>query len=1149
MTDWRFSDPQWIHLIWGVLAITGLLLWLDYRGNRGLERFLATVMHDRLVHRPTSVRRTWWTILLTAAAMMLIAALMRPQSGFHEINTPRVGARLMVCLDVSRSMLAEDVAPNRLQRAKVELLDLLSYIDKDHVGLIAFAGKATVLCPLTSDFGFLRTVIQSAGPQSVPRGGTDLESPIRKAIAGFRGRTDLSRAIILITDGDHHDSFVIDAAKEASEQGIRIICIGFGDEAGSQIVITDPKTGAKTTLMDGEGKPVITRLAGKVLRDIALVTDGVYIPAGTGVLNLEEIYDAHISPLTRGTLDDHHRVVQQERYQWPLLGSIFFLISALFVMRPRSRPKRNGPGGAMITASLLLAPLPTARATIDQTPVPKTVVSEVDSSGIEPSAPIPNSRDAYNQGVKSLNSDKFDEAESAFSLANRHASTDAMVRLQSTYNLGWVEVRRADEKLDSNPQEALKHLHAAEGWFRDASQLDPEATRPRENLEIVARRAIALADALRQEDNDTIEVKLDGLVAAQRQMAGALREASGESESHPLEAQNETVRRACQALEVNQRAVLSLIDEVTKHIRGRIESINDIEDKNRTPEQSLRNSQLIAAADILFKASQRVGQTRRDLRGRQIKRAYRRSEMALGELKRSRDQLRNVVEIIGAVVTDAIELTQHVAMTSETGNLSVDPTADRFTPPTWLTNHYLADSLQTIYQRTEDISTRIGSNIAGIQSDSGNRNKETPADHDPNTNLIQTLETALPVVESASKFFAAAEESILNNQNRNSYTATAQGTKKIIEAHELFLDIRGIIETIYRDEQQIQNTVTADTMESIDDIREAAPMLAHWQQENISRGKRLDTMLQRELSALATDEKKTPTPDNNIDGEQSNDAHRKQQLEAAGTLLASTMQTFEGVKQVIEKFESETASPNDITSLHDGATLSVGQVEALRKLFFSIVEHLRETLRREISLADDTRHIMATHEDDTHSSHIAAIGSQQRALIDTTRQISTSLKTQSEQPSPMQSPNPNTPQGTTNDPAAAAAEQAARLGQAADVVLLAAEAMTTAADALIASPLAEDSIQNSQQQAVERLAEALQLLTPPSDSQQNKPGSDDRDQQQSPQHADSDNQEQENNGDPGSMSRLLQAVRDRDAQRQQKRHQHMAGYMPVEKDW
>ena len=149
----------------------------------------------------------------------------------------------------------------------------------------------------------------------------------------------------------------------------------------------------------------------------------------------------------------------------------------------------------------------------------------------------------------------------------------------------------------------------------------------------------------------------------------------------------------------------------------------------------------------------------------------------------------------------------------------------------------------------------------------------------------------------------------------------------------------------------------------------------------------------------------------------------------------------------------------------------------------------------------------------------------------------------------MQSPNPKTPQGTTNDPTAAAAEQAARLGQAADVVLLAAEAMTTAADALIASPLAEDSIQNSQQQAVERLAEALQLLTPPSDSQQNKPGSDDRDQQQAPQHANSDNQEQENNGDPGSMSRLLQAVRDRDAQRQQKRHQHTAGYMPVEKDW
>jgi Ca-activated chloride channel family protein len=248
--------------------------------------------------------------LLTAAGLFMVLALMRPQWGMRFVATPRVGAEIMIALDVSRSMLADDAKPSRLERAKAEIADLLAYLDQDHVGLIAFAGRASVLSPMTPDRSFLRLVLDGAGPHSVSRGGTSLAEPIQKAVAGLGEPGPAQRALILITDGEDHDSFALDAAKQAAEAGIRIIAIGFGDEAGSRIYVTDPDTGARTLLRDGDGNPVVSRLDGDMLREIALVTDGAYIPAGTGVLDLRSIYQEHIAGLTRSQLDARGRTIR-----------------------------------------------------------------------------------------------------------------------------------------------------------------------------------------------------------------------------------------------------------------------------------------------------------------------------------------------------------------------------------------------------------------------------------------------------------------------------------------------------------------------------------------------------------------------------------------------------------------------------------------------------------------------------------------------------------------------------------------------------------------------------------------------------------------------------------------------------------------------
>ena len=281
MNGFRFAYPESIHLLWALAALMATLMWLQWRHRWALDRFLSRWMQTRLVDA-VSPQRKWLGLTFFGLALLsLVFAAMRPQWGETLRVMPQVGAQIMVCLDVSKSMLAEDTVPNRLERAKSELTDLLALLQGEQVGLVAFAGKATVISPMTTDFGFLRLMLAELGTDSVGRGGTRLEEPIRRAIDGFGDAADISRVILLITDGEDHDSFPLEAAKNAREKGIRIITIGFGDEAGSKIQITDPRTGVRSFVKDRNGQEVLSRLDGETLREIALETEGAYIPAGT----------------------------------------------------------------------------------------------------------------------------------------------------------------------------------------------------------------------------------------------------------------------------------------------------------------------------------------------------------------------------------------------------------------------------------------------------------------------------------------------------------------------------------------------------------------------------------------------------------------------------------------------------------------------------------------------------------------------------------------------------------------------------------------------------------------------------------------------------------------------------------------------------
>ena len=322
---------DWIHLAWLAFAILALLYVLDIKRREQLASFLSPIMQLRLAAQTSTARGLVRMILVAAALGFGILAMMRPHA--HDelvtVTTSRQTADVIFALDVSRSMLADDVAPSRFVRAKSEIEEVVDRLEGHRVGLVAFAGRAAQVCPLTPDQSFFRTVLSTIDTKSAGKGGTKIGEAIKVAVKGFPSGHG-AKLIVLITDGDDQDPYSEEAAKLARDAGVRIVAVGLGTEEGSQIRLVDPVTGAKTVL-EYEGKPVISKLNGEQLRKVALVTGGAYIPAGTSAIDLDSIMAGTVQPLMREAEATSKRMVPKEYYPWFVLFSLLSLLAALWV--------------------------------------------------------------------------------------------------------------------------------------------------------------------------------------------------------------------------------------------------------------------------------------------------------------------------------------------------------------------------------------------------------------------------------------------------------------------------------------------------------------------------------------------------------------------------------------------------------------------------------------------------------------------------------------------------------------------------------------------------------------------------------------------------------------------------------------------------
>lgn len=503
-----WHNPSALYLIlpvcigWLVLAI-----YSERRRNRAQLAFADPSMWTK-IFPPASRGRFWCKQLCMAGAMVAgLVALARPQFGTEVEQVVPRGSDLYVLIDVSRSMLADDVAPSRLGRAKADVAALVNRLEGERIGLIAFAGQAVVKCPLTIDYDSFRRALSELDPNSAPRGGTAIGDAIRKALEVFQANVQRDQAILLITDGDDQQSYPLEAAALAAERKVTIFTVGLGDtQQGARV----PQKADSKEYMEYQGEQVWSKLDGSLLSEIAIKTSGVYIPAGTKSYDLGELYSDHLQGRLAADGKTQQRVRRSEQYQWFLALSLGLLMIELWI----------SPYRRVMLACILL------------------MTSAVPAFAEEPHSQV-------REGLRLFQEQKFNEARQKFSSAaeelekrksNQSAtaafdeacayhrngevekaresylkagvSSDRKLAVAAHFNLGTLSAEQARTAAGVQPeqvptekrQEILDQLMQAAAAYRHCLELQPDHPQARKNLELVRQWIKVTKDKWHQQD-------------------------------------------------------------------------------------------------------------------------------------------------------------------------------------------------------------------------------------------------------------------------------------------------------------------------------------------------------------------------------------------------------------------------------------------------------------------------------------------------------------------------------------------------------------------------------------------------------------------------------------------------------------------------
>jgi len=507
-----FAHPKILLLLLVFPPLLAVFFWWSLRKRQELmTKFIQARLLPNLTLGISPVRQKLQMACVIGAVVCLVVALARPQWGFDWEEVKQRGLDIVVAIDTSKSMLARDVAPNRLTRAKLAALDLMQQAKSDRLGLVAFAGSAFLQCPLTIDDSAFRRSVEDLSVNTIPQGGTALAEAINTALTAFK-EGDNHKVLVLMTDGEDNDTGADAAVKKAAEAGMRIYTIGIGSPEGEIVSIPDGQ-GKSDYVRDEQGNVVKSHLNEALLRQISTDTGGFYLPM-RGAKTIDTLYQHSNGLASLPKSDAAEKLVKRfhERYHWPLAAAIVLMLFEMLLPESKREPKtatsaRPGLKPAVVATTVLMLVLGFAFTTAGS---PASALREYNAGKYDQSLKdyqqaLQKKKDDprlhFNTGAAAYRNRQYEEAAKQFGEALN--TPDLALQQQAFYNLGNALYYMGETS--SDPSQRSKHWEEAAKDFQNTMKLNPTDGDAKFNYDFVKKRL----EELKQQQDQQKQQKYD----------------------------------------------------------------------------------------------------------------------------------------------------------------------------------------------------------------------------------------------------------------------------------------------------------------------------------------------------------------------------------------------------------------------------------------------------------------------------------------------------------------------------------------------------------------------------------------------------------------------------------------------------------------
>ncbi|PYL53221.1 MAG: hypothetical protein DMF29_09065 [Verrucomicrobia bacterium] len=487
-----FGAPTWFWALLAIPVLAVLFARAEQRGVARLRQFVSPRLLPQLAATVNRARRVLRFGLLMLGLALAIISLARPQWGYVYEDVKRKGLDLLFAVDTSRSMLSNDVPPNRLERVKLAAQDLVNQLQGDRVGLIAFAGRAFLQAPLTIDYEAAVESINDLDTKTIPEGGTNISEAINLAANTFGKSAAGNRALIIFTDGEELSGDAVKTAKAAADTGVTIFAIGVGTPQGSLIPVNSDD-GGTAFVKDSAGQVVKSKLDEKRLREIAQATGGFYLHLDDGPRTMAQLYSQGLANMKAADIDARLGRRPIERYEWPLGAAMLALTMSILIgerkrVRTRSRLPRWSKIAVPATALLLIFAKPVFGTATGLNLYRDGKYNDAYKSFQDDLKSHPDSSEKekieFDAGAAAFKLGDYNKALQSFSDAL--LSSDKGIQENSHFNLGRTLEDRAD--MDQTNDSTLKDLTDAASHYESTLRLNPKNEAAKANLEEVKKK-------------------------------------------------------------------------------------------------------------------------------------------------------------------------------------------------------------------------------------------------------------------------------------------------------------------------------------------------------------------------------------------------------------------------------------------------------------------------------------------------------------------------------------------------------------------------------------------------------------------------------------------------------------------------------------